>query len=60
MVDHHRFKKRFAVRFDWMACLLLVILTLAVYWRVTGFDFINFDDDQYVTKNPVIQKGVSA
>jgi len=40
--------------------LLLVILTLAVYWQVAGFDFINFDDPVYLTENPHLRSGLSA
>jgi hypothetical protein len=38
---------------------LLAILTFAVYRQVRGFDFINFDDDLYVTNNVVVQKGIT-
>lgn len=41
------------------AYLLLIAATLAVYWQVIGFDFINFDDNCYVVENPSIQKGLS-
>ena len=37
----------------------LLILTLAAYWPVTRFDFINFDDPVYVYKNPHIQTGLT-
>ena len=32
-------------------CLLLAATTLAVFWPVTGHDFINFDDPDYVTED---------
>lgn len=37
--------------------ILLVLVTLGLYWPLTGFDFIDFDDDQYVTSNPPVQAG---
>lgn len=39
--------------------LALACVTLAVYWPVTGHDFINFDDPDYVTLNPVVQAGLT-
>lgn len=39
-------------------CLGLVFITLAVYWRVAGFDFINYDDNEYVTDNPWVGMGL--
>lgn len=37
----------------------LVLLTLAVYWDVQCFGFINYDDHIYVTKNFQIQAGIT-
>jgi tetratricopeptide (TPR) repeat protein len=37
--------------------LFLLITTLAVYWPVRNHDFVNFDDDVYVTENSIVQKG---
>ena len=39
--------------------LLLTAVVLALYWPVTGFDFIAMDDNLYVVENPDIQKGIS-
>ena len=33
-------------------CLLLVAVTLAVYWPVMRCDFVNYDDPDYFTSNP--------
>src|ERR1035438_2965343 len=41
-------------------CLLLAVSTLVVYWPVTGHDFVNYDDTDYVTANPYVQAGLSA
>ena len=46
-------------RANWLVAAALAILTLAVYWQVRGFDFINFDDDLYITNNLVVQKGLT-
>ena len=40
-------------------CLALAAVTVAVYWRAGGFDFVNFDDPDYVTENPVVRRGLS-
>ena len=42
-----------------LICLLLVISTLAVYIQVGNYDFVNFDDHVYVTKNPYVQSGLA-
>src|ERR1035441_9050526 len=41
-------------------CLLLALSTLVVYWPVTGHDFVNYDDTDYVTANPYVQACLSA
>jgi hypothetical protein len=42
-----------------MVVLLLTAIVLALYWPVTGYDFIAMDDNLYVVENPDIQKGLS-
>jgi len=37
----------------------LFLLTFAVFWPVTGYDFVNFDDPGYVSRNAIVQKGFS-
>ncbi len=44
---------------DRMIMLVLVLLTLACYWPVGTAEFINFDDNRYVTDNPVVQQGLT-
>ena len=39
--------------------IVLAVVTLAVYWQVHQFDFINFDDNFYVTHNSRIQSGIT-
>src|SRR5262245_37372475 len=38
---------------------LLVIITVAVYWPATRFEFTNFDDPAYVTDNKMVQTGLT-
>jgi protein O-mannosyl-transferase len=37
----------------------LAIVTLAVFWQVTRYDFVSLDDGVYVTENRVIQSGIT-
>ena len=39
--------------------LALALSTIAVYWQVRNFDFVNYDDNVYVTKNLNIQTGIT-
>ena len=48
-----------ANKFFTIACLVLALGTLALYWPVTSFPFINFDDDDYITDNPVTKAGLT-
>ena len=43
-----------------LACLFLVVLTLAAYWCVTRNDFIVFDDGVYVYENRHVQNGLTS
>jgi Flp pilus assembly protein TadD len=40
-------------------CLLLVAVTLAVYWPVTRCDFVDYDDPDYFTSNPRVLAGLT-
>lgn len=42
-----------------LLCLLLAAVTLCIYWQSGSHDFINFDDDVYVTENPGIKHGMT-
>ena len=41
------------------AALLLTLITLAVFLPVTGYDFVNYDDEEYITLHPTVLKGVT-
>jgi tetratricopeptide (TPR) repeat protein len=43
-----------------LICLVLVLATSAVYWHVTGHDFVNLDDDVYVYENRHVQNGLTS
>jgi hypothetical protein len=39
--------------------LVLAVTTASVFWRTGTYEFINFDDDQYVYENSHVQQGLS-
>ena len=39
--------------------LLLALTTLLVYLPVTRSSFINYDDDDYITNNPIVKQGLT-
>jgi hypothetical protein len=39
--------------------VVLILATLAVYWQVNKYDFVNLDDVRYVTENNHIQTGMT-
>jgi tetratricopeptide (TPR) repeat protein len=42
-----------------LICLLLALITLALYWPATRFDFVNYDDPGYIIYNAPIQHGIT-
>ena len=44
-------------RSEILVCLFLIITTIAVYWQVQSFDFVDYDDNEYVTENQHVQAG---
>ncbi len=46
-------------RFTLGVCLVLGLLTFALYWPATQHKFVNFDDPLYVTENSRVQSGLS-
>jgi len=53
-----QFKKKHFYR-DFLIGSLLVFMTLALYWPVQSFDFVNYDDEVYVTNNRQVRGGLS-
>lgn len=41
------------------SCLFLIVIVLSLYARVSGFQFINLDDDVYVFENPHLRNGLT-
>ena len=42
-----------------LIALLLALITLVVFLPVSTFSFVNFDDDDYVTNNPIVKRGLT-
>jgi tetratricopeptide (TPR) repeat protein len=40
-------------------CLALWVATWVLFWPTGGFEFLNYDDDEYVTEQLVIHEGVT-
>lgn len=36
----------------------LIVLTAALFWPATGFDYVDFDDYLYVPENPIVAPGL--
>ena len=50
-------KLRINARPEWILSLFLVLSIVAVYHPVVSFEFVNFDDNLYVTDNHHVQDG---
>src|SRR5882724_7964440 len=42
-----------------LIALLLALVTLVVYLPVKSHDFVNYDDDDYITNNTIVQHGLT-
>jgi protein O-mannosyl-transferase len=40
-------------------CVLLAAATLAVFWQVREFEFTGYDDQHYVSRNRIVDQGVT-
>jgi hypothetical protein len=44
---------------NFAVCVFLVLLVIAVFGQTMRFEFINYDDNENVYENPVVEKGLS-
>lgn len=42
-----------------LICLLLALVTFAIFWPIFKHDFVKYDDDKYITDNPHVKGGVN-
>ena len=40
-------------------CLFIVVLTISTYWQLPSHNFLNLDDNKYITQNSHIQQGAA-
>jgi protein O-mannosyl-transferase len=40
-------------------CLVLAAITFAVFGQTLGHEFVDFDDDLYITENPMVARGLT-
>jgi hypothetical protein len=53
-------KKKFEINVKLMtAAAVLIVLTLITYWQVNNYDFVNYDDDKYITGNQHVKTGLN-
>jgi len=43
----------------WLMAVLLALVTVAIYWPVMRHDFVQYDDNLYVTSNVHVQNGLT-
>ena len=43
----------------WIAAGVLLLTCLAVFSSITGHDFVDFDDAQYIHHNPMVREGLT-
>ena len=44
---------------SFLICLLLIATTLSVFWQVQNHDFVNIDDNKYISDNPHVKNGLT-
>jgi hypothetical protein len=53
---HVMARSRFPV---WLPAVLLVLVTIALYWPATHHDFVQYDDNQYILDNTHVTGGLT-
>ncbi|OQX10680.1 MAG: hypothetical protein BWK80_45510 [Desulfobacteraceae bacterium IS3] len=43
-----------------LIAFILALVTLAVYWQMRHYEFVNYDDGSYIYDNPHVMKGLSS
>ena len=46
-------------KYNYLIIIFLIAASLAAFGRIAGNDFINFDDNEYITENYHIQSGIN-
>ena len=56
---NNRSKEFFIEHRDIFVCLLLIMATIAVYWQIHSYEFVNYDDNLVVYQNRHVQSGLT-
>ena len=43
-----------------LICLVIIVITVMVFWQVSSHDFVNIDDSVYVSDNAEVKSGLTA
>jgi tetratricopeptide (TPR) repeat protein len=43
----------------WLMAAMLALVTIALYWPALSYDFVSYDDPEFVTANPHVQGGLN-
>jgi len=46
-------------RQSFVICLVLALATIGVYWRISSFEFTNYDERFMILENPIVQAGLT-
>ncbi|MEE9613667.1 MAG: tetratricopeptide repeat protein [Thermodesulfobacteriota bacterium] len=46
-------------RTEFIICVLLAAVTIGLFWQARTFEFLNFDDNVYITGNPRMHEGLT-
>ncbi len=46
-------------KIDIFVSVFLIVSIFAVYFQLSNYDFVNYDDNEYVTENEFIKKGIN-
>jgi tetratricopeptide (TPR) repeat protein len=55
MFDKLSIRQKYSI----VAVLMLIVLTLGIYWPVQNYEFIRYDDNVYVTINKYVRSGIT-
>lgn len=58
-VEDRTSKFTFSAKVKLVVCLLLAVMTLALYSPVSHNGFVNYDDDRYILTNPHVRAGLN-
>jgi tetratricopeptide (TPR) repeat protein len=51
--------RKFRIRPEFTVCILLIVITCSIFWKVIGHEFIIYDTPGYILNNPMVKQGLS-